>query len=165
MSRFIFFILLLAGIGILNSLKSYKSVPITNKKFNLKQAEADHKILVKQTHDLAHSREKILHPVHKELEKKEEGPLVVLSTPALERGHALYKKCIVCHGKRGEGKKSQNAPAIGGQYDWYLATQLNNMKSGVRVNKKMNPYINKLTSQNFNDLAAYVSKLPKVWAK
>ncbi|MBT7611079.1 MAG: c-type cytochrome [Bacteriovoracaceae bacterium] len=165
MSRLIFFILLLVGIGIINSLKSYKDIPVTNKKFNLKQAETRYKIRVKESEDLALARQEVLHPVHKEKEVKVEAPLVVLSTPELERGHALYKKCVVCHGKRGEGKKSQNAPAIGGQHDWYLTNQLNNMKAGIRVNKKMNPYISKLSSEDFNDLASYVSKLPKTWNK
>ena len=165
MSRFIFFTLLLAGIAILNSFKSYKSVPVDNKRFDIKKAETHHKIHVQEIADQAKAREEVLHPVYKEEVQKEEGPLVVLSTPELERGHALYKKCIVCHGKRGEGKKSQNAPAIGGQHDWYLTTQLNNMKSGVRVNNKMNPYIRRLSEKDLSDLATYVSKLPKAWAK
>jgi cytochrome c553 len=165
MSRFIFFVLLLAGIAVLNSFKSYKSVPLDNKRFNLKSAETHHKIHLKEVASQAKARQEILHPVHKEEVKKVEGPLVILSTPELERGHALYAKCVVCHGKRGEGKRSQNAPAIGGQHDWYLTTQLNNMKSGIRVNKKMGPYISKLSGKDFSDLANYVSKLPKTWTK
>jgi cytochrome c553 len=165
MSRFVFFILLLVGIAVLNSFKSYKDVPITNKRFSMSEAETHHKIHVQELADLAHKREEILHPKEKEKVIEVEQPLVVLSTPELERGHALYQKCIVCHGKSGEGKKSQNAPKVGGQHEWYIVTQLNNMKNKVRVNKKMDPYINKLSSADFNDLAAYISKLPKTWAE
>ena len=165
MSRFIFFLVLLAGIAVLNSLKSYKSVPLSNTPFDLKKAEAEHKKNIEEKKELAKKRHEILHPVAVVEEEKPEGPLVVLSTPELERGHALYKKCIVCHGKRGEGKKSQNAPKIGGQYAWYLETQLNNMKNKVRFNKIMDPYIRKLNSNDFSDLSAYISMLPKNWAK
>ena len=165
MSRFVFFLVLLAGIAILNSLKSYKTVPLNNARFDIKETEKLHKEEIKKVADLAMAREEILHPKAKKEVVVQEGPLVVLSTPELQRGHDLYGKCVVCHGKRGEGKKSQNAPRLGGQHDWYLLTQLENMKSKVRVNKVMDPYIKKLDSQDFKDLAAYISKLPKQWVK
>lgn len=165
MSRFVFFLVLLAGIAILNSFKSYKTLPVNNARFDIAEAEKAHKDKIKKIADLQKAREEILHPKPKKEEVKIEGPLVVLSTPELQRGHDLYAKCVVCHGKRGEGKKSQNAPAVGGQFDWYIVTQLENMKSKVRVNKVMDPYIKKLGTQDFKDLAAYISKLPKVWAK
>jgi cytochrome c553 len=85
---------------------------------------------------------------------------VELTTEGLKRGHELYSKCIVCHGPMGEGKKSQNAPKIGGQYDWYITAQLKKMKSQERVNAVMNPYIAKLSDQDFSDLGEYVSKFP-----
>lgn len=85
---------------------------------------------------------------------------VELTTDALKRGHELFSKCMVCHGQLGEGKKSQNAPKIGGQYNWYITAQLKKMKSQERVNAVMNPYISKLTDQDFSDLGEYVSKFP-----
>jgi cytochrome c553 len=85
---------------------------------------------------------------------------VELTTESLKRGHELYSKCIVCHGTLGEGKKSQNSPKIGGQYDWYVVAQLKKMKSQERVNAVMNPYIAKLSDQDFSALGDYISKLP-----
>ena len=102
----------------------------------------------------------MLHPVKKVEEEVVEGPLVVLDTPQLTHGSELYKACVVCHGKRGDGKKSQNAPKIGGQMQWYIEKQLTDMKSGARVNKVMMPYLKKLEGNDFKDLAAYISKLP-----
>jgi len=97
-----------------------------------------------------------------EEEVKEAAPVfkVELTTEALKRGHDLYSKCIVCHGQLGEGKKSQNAPKIGGQYDWYIVAQLKKIKSKERDNAVMMPYISKLTDQDFSDLGEYISKLP-----
>jgi cytochrome c553 len=77
----------------------------------------------------------------------------------VEKGASLYKKCIVCHGKNGEGKRSQKAPKIGGQYDWYLFQQLKDIKSMVRKNDVMMPYVKKLSDQDFKDLSAYISLL------
>ena len=56
------------------------------------------------------------------------------------------------------GKKSQNAPKLAGQFDWYILSQLEAMKAGKRVNKVMQPYIKKLSSEDFKDLAAYIVK-------
>ena len=68
-------------------------------------------------------------------------------------------------GNRGQGKASQKAPAIGGQFDWYLVEQVKAMKSGVRVNAVMMPYIKKLSDQDIADLAAYITKLPHMGQK
>ncbi len=97
-----------------------------------------------------------------EEEVKVEAPIfkVELTTEALKKGHDLFSKCIVCHGQLGEGKKSQNAPKIGGQYTWYVLNQLKKMKSKERINAVMDPYISKLSDQDFSDLAEYISKLP-----
>jgi cytochrome c553 len=97
-----------------------------------------------------------------EEEVKEQAPAfkVELTTDALKRGHELYSKCIVCHGQLGEGKKSQNAPKIGGQYNWYVTAQLKKIKSKERDNPVMMPYISKLTDQDFSDLGEYISKMP-----
>ena len=91
--------------------------------------------------------------------------LIVLffSSPLLAqdvgKGASLYKKCIVCHGKGGEGKRSQKAPRIGGQFDWYIYQQLKDIKSMVRKNEAMMPYVKNLSDQDFKDLSAYISSL------
>ena len=51
-----------------------------------------------------------------------------------QKGQILYQKCIQCHGDNGEGKKSQQAPQIAGQFDWYIVKSLNDFKSGARKN-------------------------------
>ncbi len=92
-----------------------------------------------------------------------QGPLAgVEMTPQLERGAKLYKRCVLCHGQRGQGKRSQKAPAIGGQYGWYVESVIVAMQKGERINKLMNPYIKKLSTQDIQDLAAYISKLPSM---
>jgi cytochrome c553 len=53
---------------------------------------------------------------------------------------------------------------LAGQFDWYLVSQLKAIRDKVRVNKntnKMYPFVKKLSDQDFADIAAYVSSLPK----
>jgi cytochrome c553 len=47
-------------------------------------------------------------------------------------GRTLYQSCAACHGQQGEGSESFGAPALTGQNDWYLVTQLKNFKAGYR---------------------------------
>ena len=49
-----------------------------------------------------------------------------------QAGKALYNSCASCHGAQGEGNQAFGAPALAGQSDWYLATQLENFKAGYR---------------------------------
>lgn len=90
--------------------------------------------------------------------------LTVSFSPALkaadvQKGQGLYKNCILCHGENGEGKQSQKAPQIAGQYDWYIIKSLNDFKSGARKNPVMMPYIKGLSQTDFEDLAAYIGQL------
>ena len=76
------------------------------------------------------------------------------------KGEALYKQCVACHGMKGEGNSAQKAPRLKGQYDWYLVTQLENMKAKkLRKNAVMDPFLAKLSAQDMKDLAAFISKL------
>ena len=151
MTRLIYFIAFVIGLVIVMNIRDFQGQPVSNEKFDFeKKAAANH---AKQK-----EIEELLHP--KVEEEPKEVVLVELTTPELQNGSALYKKCMTCHGKRGEGKKAQKAPAIGGQYDWYIELQIKNMQSGERVNKVMNPYIKNLSEQDVKDLAAYISKLP-----
>lgn len=75
------------------------------------------------------------------------------------RGKSLYAKCISCHGKQGEGKKSMKAPKIAGQFDWYIYTSLVDFKKGARKNPTMLPFIKNLSDKDYQDLAAYISTL------
>lgn len=165
MGRLTFFLLTIVGLAVVYTLRTYQVVEVKNERFDFEKAKKAHTDKVKEIEELEKMQAALYAPKVVEEEEVAQGPLVELTTPQLQRGHDLYAKCIVCHGKRGEGKKSQNAPAIGGQHDWYISTQLQAMKDGVRVNKVMDPYLRKLEAKEFADLAAYISKLPKAWAK
>jgi len=47
-------------------------------------------------------------------------------------GRQLYATCATCHGDRAQGNESLGAPALAGQNDWYLVTQLKNFMAGYR---------------------------------
>lgn len=162
MTRLVLFISFLIAVVLVMSLGSFKNVPISGERFSFENAKAKHEEKVKTIAALEQARLDALKPAVEE-EPIPEGPLVVLDTPQLVKGHELYAKCIVCHGKAGEGKKSQNSPAIGGQFDWYIEKQVVAMQAGTRVNQVMMPYIRALSAQDIKDLAAYISKLP--WNK
>ena len=49
-----------------------------------------------------------------------------------DRGAVLYQNCATCHGDDAGGMYLSNAPALAGQYEWYLETQLKNFQSGIR---------------------------------
>ncbi len=49
------------------------------------------------------------------------------------KGEAAYKVCISCHGDQGQGNEALGAPPLAGASDWYLVTQLNNFKHGIRA--------------------------------
>ena len=71
-------------------------------------------------------------------------------------------KCISCHGVNGEGSKKENAPRIGGQYDWYIKSQIIAIKNNKRTNgntKKMFPFVKSLTDKEINSLSKYISLL------
>ena len=160
MTRLVTFGVVLIALVIAISFDKYKNMPVSNEQFNIEKKEASHKAHLQELKELEEKRLALLNPVKKEETVVEEGPLVVLDTPQLVHGSELYKACVVCHGKKGDGKKSQNAPKIGGQMAWYIEKQLVDMKSGARVNKVMLPYLKKLEGNDFKDLAAYISKLP-----
>ena len=49
-----------------------------------------------------------------------------------EKGKMFYGTCAACHGADGSGNEVLNAPPINNQADWYLLTQLEHFKSGLR---------------------------------
>jgi len=48
------------------------------------------------------------------------------------RGKTLYTNCARCHGAKGEGNQTLNAPALAARSDWYMVAQLTNYRKGVR---------------------------------
>lgn len=48
------------------------------------------------------------------------------------QGQTLYQLCATCHGQRAEGNAAYQAPGLARQHDWYLLTQLQHFKAGIR---------------------------------
>jgi cytochrome c oxidase subunit II len=90
--------------------------------------------------------------------------------PTVERkttkGQRLYAAtCAACHGSDGRGIQAMNAPRLAGMSDWYLVTQLNNFKQGIRGAHPEDMYGPQMASmaailaddQATNDLIAYIN--------
>lgn len=143
-------IILLGFLGltaVLFTFKGKQSLPLSNERFDLSKAEKVH-----------HEKLEVMGLIKHDKDKKEQvDPEVAL----LEAGKKLYQasNCMQCHGENGGGNPAEEAPVIAGQHDWYISLQLNNFKSGERVNEKMMPFIEKLTGDDFKALAKYVSSL------
>lgn len=61
--------------------------------------------------------------------------LVACAEPAPagpERGRVVFETCAPCHGADGNGDRQYGAPAIAGLDAWYVRTQLEHFRSGVR---------------------------------
>ena len=160
MTRLIVFLSVITCFVLALVMFSYKSLPVSNAKFDLHKTETAYEQRNHLIHELTSPKEKV---EVVEVVIKEYAPVVDLNTPQLVSGHKLYGQGISCHGKGGEGKASQKAPFIGGQFDWYIEKQLVEMKAGVRVNVVMNTILKGLSPQDMKDLATYVSQLP--WKK
>jgi cytochrome c553 len=48
------------------------------------------------------------------------------------QGRTAFQVCAACHGANAEGNEALGAPALAGQNDWYLITQLRNFRAGIR---------------------------------
>ncbi len=159
MTRLVLFLSLLVGLVSIVALRTYQSSTVSNARFDLKsatesfQAEKEAIEATKNPHLAAEETEVAEAP--KEVEIK-----ITLDTPQLQNGAKVYASCVVCHGKNGEGKKSQKAPHLAGQFDWYLEAQLVAMKNKTRVNEIMDPYLKKLSAQDMKDVSVYLSKFP-----
>ena len=72
----------------------------------------------------------------------------------IEIGRALSTQCSTCHGIDGMSN-SEQFPNIAGQKESYLISQLEQYKSGNRVDATMAAIVGPLNTQNIEDLAAY----------
>jgi len=80
-------------------------------------------------------------------------------------GKSQYVLCATCHGENGKGKAELYAPKLSGQYDWYIARQLNNFKFGIRgthlkdiFGRQMLPMALTLKDEEaINNIAAYIA--------
>ncbi len=57
-------------------------------------------------------------------------PLLEGGDPAV--GEPLYAPCATCHGVDASGNEALGGPALKYSSDWYLLTQLQNFKAGIR---------------------------------
>ncbi len=83
-------------------------------------------------------------------------------------GAELFRACDSCHGAQGQGDPVISAPAIAGLPKWYVLTQLEAFRTGLRgahpddiEGLRMRPMSRQMKSQEELDAVAdYVSKLP-----
>jgi cytochrome c553 len=75
------------------------------------------------------------------------------------QGTAGAPGCAQCHAFNGGSDGSGAFPRIAGQSPYYLAKQLRDFSSGVRVNAVMSPIANVLTPNDIADVAAYYAGL------
>ena len=82
-------------------------------------------------------------------------------------GKELYQTCAACHGPNGHGNKLLGAPNISGLNDWYILTQLNHFRSGIRGVEKEDIYGQQMkaasaivtSEEDAANLAAYINQL------
>lgn len=85
----------------------------------------------------------------------------------VEAGRALYQVCATCHGAAAEGNEALAAPALAGQNDWYMVTQLRNYLAGYRgvhpqdtYGAQMRAMTTSLSGENdINNVVAYINSL------
>lgn len=94
-------------------------------------------------------------------------PAPTLTGGNAEAGKARYAVCAACHGPDAAGNPLLNSPALNHASDWYLLTQLQNFKAGIRgtnpndtIGKTMQPMAMTLTDeQAMKDVIAYIMTL------
>jgi cytochrome c553 len=96
------------------------------------------------------------------------GILSILHVPLFaESGQVLYQTCSACHGAEGQGNTALNAPALAGQFDWYLQRQLEHFKTDKRGmdERDVNGKLMQTFARQLNDpeqqtqLVDYISQL------
>ena len=84
-----------------------------------------------------------------------------------ERGRRLYRTCANCHGQDGQGIQATNGPPLTGTQDWYLATQIENFRQGIRGRHPQDLYGNQMVDMAkmlmseaaVRDVVAYIGTL------
>lgn len=99
----------------------------------------------------------------KAAEIKESKPFKLeINTASLKNGFEVYHnkgQCVKCHGDKGQGNAAEEGPLLAGQYDWYIIDQVNQIRSGTRINEKMKPYLNGISDEEIKNVAEYMSKM------
>ncbi|ABG40242.1 cytochrome c, class I [Paraglaciecola sp. T6c] len=85
----------------------------------------------------------------------------------IDAGKTLYQACAACHGADGGGNKAIGAPRLSGINDWYVLTQINHFREGIRGNDQKDIYGQQMkaavsmvqSDPDAVNLAAYISQL------
>jgi cytochrome c553 len=77
----------------------------------------------------------------------------------LDAGKALYAGCVGCHGEPGL-EAADLTPALEGQLEVYLQSQLVSFRTGHRRNDTMNQIAEALSDDDIRNLGAYLASLP-----
>ena len=79
-----------------------------------------------------------------------------------ERGAEAFVICQGCHRRGATGSASGAYPRLAGQHATVLIEQMTDIRSGIRLNPKMEPFADEhvLTTQEIADIAAYLQTLP-----
>ena len=73
-------------------------------------------------------------------------------------GKAKAAVCAACHGPAGVSVNPA-WPSLAGQQPVYLAKQIRLFRDGVRVEPTMQPFVQNLSDQDIDDIAAYYAEL------
>jgi cytochrome c553 len=92
-------------------------------------------------------------------------PLTIKLTfePDIRNGQRIYETCAACHLPEGWGSSDGAYPQIAGQHKNVLIQQLLDIRSGVRENPTMYPFVQERTIggyQSLADVVTYISMLP-----
>lgn len=101
------------------------------------------------------------------------GTLFLMCSPVsfADEGPQLFAPCVACHGNKGEGNATLNAPAIAGQDAAYLERQLRNFKNrrrGTHKDDAIGAQMQAAATMLADDaavakVARYIASLPKTF--
>lgn len=81
--------------------------------------------------------------------------------PRIDRGKEIYQVCSSCHLADGAGQVDGTMPQLAGQRRTVLIKQMTDIRSGLRHNPSMYPYVARLDGpQAVSDVAGYIETLP-----
>lgn len=102
------------------------------------------------------------------LESLPDTPAEPTITGDVENGASIYNRnCAACHLDNGEGSWYTDAPKLAGMSDWYLVSQLQNFRAGIRGLHGDDYYGEQMVGmatamsglEEYEDVAAYVNTL------
>lgn len=87
----------------------------------------------------------------------------------VRQGRTSFQVCAACHSDDAGGNEALGAPALAGQNDWYLITQLRNFRAGFRGSHQEDTYGKQMVtmSQTLRDdqavinVVSYINTLQK----